>query len=513
MTKLILKNAAIPGSDTPSSQLHQIEVENGLIASVTKIDTAKIRDRSIETIDCGGRSVLPGLIDAHCHLRATAASLVNLDLSACGSICTITDVISEIHSFARKQEPGTWIRIKGYHEFDLAEKRHLTCLDLDKAASRNPVKLTHRTGHAHILNSLALKKIGIMSSTPDPSGGVIDRDAETGAPTGLLFEMGDYLRKRIPPIEPQMLMQGIKLANEKLLSMGITSIQDATHYNGSGQWHRFREWKESGLLVPRVSMLVGSGVLESNENRDELKSPDDAQLSLGGVKIILDETTGRLSPAQPNLNKLVFDIHEAGRQAVIHAIESHAIESACLAIELALQKLPRADHRHRIEHCSVCPPALAKRIAASGISVVTQPGFVYYNGDRYLQTVPAEQQNYLYPIKTLLNSGIRVAAGSDSPVAPADPLAGIYAAVSRKTIAGRNLLYSEKIKPLQAIDLYTRQAATALFQEKYKGSIAPGMLADLVVLNADPTRLSPEEIKDVRVDMTIVDGCVVWEKH
>jgi predicted amidohydrolase YtcJ len=371
--------------------------------------------------------------------------------------------------------------------------------------------MTHRTGHAHVLNSLALKELGIMSSTPDPPGGVIDRDAETGEPTGLLFEMGGYLRQRIPPLEPQMLMQGIKLANEKLLSMGITSIQDATHYNGSDQWHRFHEWKESGLLVPRVSMLVGSCVFESNANMDKWKSPDDEELSVGGVKIILDETTGRLSPSQPKLNKLVFDIHAAGRQAVTHAIESQAVESACLAIELALQKLPHPDHRHRIEHCSVCPPVLAKRIAASGISVVTQPGFVYYNGDRYLRTVPAEQQDYLYPINTLLNSGIRVAAGSDSPVAPADPLTGMYAAVTRKTIADQNLLPSEKITPLQAINLYTRQAAAALFQEKCKGSIAPGMLADLVVLNADPTRLSPQEIKDVSVEMTIVDGGVVYD--
>jgi predicted amidohydrolase YtcJ len=500
------------GNDSPQHQL--IASDDGRITMITATDAIKTLGRgAARTIDCRGRTVLPGFIDAHCHLRATAESLVNLDLSPPKNSRSISDVISEIRSFARKHKPGTWLRVRGYNEFHLAEKRHPTRWDLDKAAPQHPVKLTHRSGHAHVLNSPALKQVGISTNTPDPPAGLIDRDFKTGAPTGILYEMGDYLAQRIPHLDPKALARGVKLANEHLLSKGITSILDASSHNNAYQWNCFHDWKEIGLFSPRVSMLLGSRAFDNYHRNDYRNTLSEKHICLSGVKVILDETTGRLSPPQEELNRLVFDIHQAGFQVAIHAIEPHAVESACTAIERALRMLPRPDHRHRIEHCSVCPPALTERIFAAGIFIVTQPAFVFYNGDRYLQTVSAGQQDYLYPINTLLKNGIRVAAGSDSPVVPADPLTGVYAAVSRRTISGKNVLSSEKITLAQALDLYTRHAALASFQEMIKGSIAPGMLADFVILNADPSKLSSEEIKDLKVEMTIIDGKVVWENH
>ncbi|MBC8463369.1 MAG: amidohydrolase family protein, partial [Deltaproteobacteria bacterium] len=237
------------------------------------------------------------------------------------------------------------------------------------------------------------------------------------------------------------------------------------------------------------------------------------QLCPGAVKIILDETTGQLHPPQSELNTLVLEIHRAGLQAAIHAIEEPAVESACNAIEFALQKVPKPDHRHRIEHCSICSPSLAKRIASSGIMVVTQPPFIYYNGDRYLETVSNHQQQHLYPIGTLLKKGVTVAASSDSPIVAPDPLIGIYAAVSRRSKAGKKVLLKERINPLDALQMYTTNAAKATFDETKKGSITPGKLADLVVLNGDPIKLPADEIKDLEVEMTILDGKIVWDKN
>jgi predicted amidohydrolase YtcJ len=235
------------------------------------------------------------------------------------------------------------------------------------------------------------------------------------------------------------------------------------------------------------------------------------QLNLRGVKIVLHETTGQLSPPQDELNERVLLIHRSGLQVILHAIEEKTIEAACIAIEFALKNSPKLDHRHRIEHGSVCSPSLAKRMASLGVVVVTQPSFIYYHGERYLNTVPTSDLKHLYPIATLLKNGVNVVGSSDCPIVPANPLIGIYAATSRIAETGELVLPEERVSPLDAIKMYTCEAAKATFEERIKGSIAPGKLADLVVLSGDPTRLPPDEIRDLKVEATIVNGEMVWE--
>jgi hypothetical protein len=453
---------------------------------------------------------LPGFFDAHCHIHAFAESLVTLNLSPRNDVSSILDIISEIRLLSRHLPSGTWIRGKGYNEFCLAEKRHPTRWNLDQAAPDHPVKLTHRSGHAHVLNSAALAFVGISINTPDPPGGLIDRDIKTGEPTGLLFEMGHLLSKQIPPLDSKELERGIKMANRELLSLGITSIQDASFHNNIERWDEFRFWKEQGLLKTRVNMMIGIGGLNGHEGHDFSSLVDERQLRLSGVKIILDETTGHLYPPQSELNEMVLKIHGLGKQAAIHAIEEAAVESACSAIEYALNKFPKPDHRHHIEHCSVCSPSLSERLASNEITVVTQPPFIYYNGDQYLKTVPEEQLRHLYPTGTLMKSGVNVAGSSDCPVVPANPLMGIYAAVSRGTESGEVIMPEESVLPLAALRMYTFNAAKITFEDKIKGTIEPGKLADMVVLSGDPTRLPADEIKDIKVEMTILNGEVVW---
>jgi predicted amidohydrolase YtcJ len=513
MVDLILFNANVITMDPLYPKAEGVLIKNGKILSASTKDTLKKWDRIKATaIDCEGKTVLPGFIDAHCHLHALAESYVTLNFEPQHNVRSIIDIQTKIRDFSQKLPSGSWIKGRGYNEFYLAEKRHPNRWDLDQVTSTHPIKLTHRTGHAHVLNTLALKMVGISNETPDPPDGLIDRDVNTGEPTGVLYRMGDFLSRKIPPLENDQLDQGMKIANDELLSMGITSIQDASSHNGIEQWKVLRRWKEKGFLEPRVVMMLGKESFSQYRRKDLEIQTDKSQLRLGGVKIILDETTGHLRPAQSELNEMVLRIHRAGFQACLHAVEESAVEAACSAIEYALRKFPKPDHRHRIEHCSVCPPSLAERLAALGIMVVTQPSFTYYSGDRYLQTVPAEELKHLYPIGTLLKSGVKVAASSDCPIAPANPLTGIYAASTRMTETGERVLAKEKIPPKEALKMYGETAARAAFEERMKGSISPGKLADLVLLNGNPTKVPINELKDLKVEMTILNGKIVWER-
>jgi predicted amidohydrolase YtcJ len=464
-----------------------------------------------ERVDCGGRTILPGFIDAHCHLRAYAESLVTLDLGPDGGIRSIPDIQAAVRNRARIASPGAWIRGGGYDEFRLAEKRHPTRRDLDEAAPDLPVKLTHRSGHAHVLNSAALRLAGISVETPDPAGGLIDRDIPSGEPTGVLFEMGGFLSERIPAPDSRSLLSGVKLVDERLLRSGITSVHDVSRSNGMDRWNEFRSWKENGLFRPSVRMTVGPKHLPDLERKACGSGAGGNVPRITGVKIFLDETSGDLRPPQAELDDIVLRAHRSGYQVAVHAVEMPAIASACSAIRFASESFPGVAHRHRVEHCSVCDPALARRLASLGVTVVTQPAFLYYHGDRYLGTVPRQQRDSLYPLRTLLENGVRVAAGSDFPMVPPDPLVGLYAAVTRRSRTGEAVSEEQAIPPGPALRMFTLDAARATFDEGVRGAVAPGMAADLVLLSDDPTRVAPEEIRNIRVEMTILGGEVVWD--
>jgi len=513
VSDLILMNANIITMNPSLPRAKWVAIKNGKILAVAKDDNLKeLRQRNTKIINCEGKTVLPGFIDTHIHFHGFAERLVTLSLGHPNHVCSISDMQEKIREVSKPLPPGTWIRGGGYNEFYLTEKRHPTRWDLDLATSLHPIKLTHRSGQAHVLNSLALKLLNISKETVDPIDALIDRDHETGEPTGLLYGMGDYLAKIIPPIDNGHLENGVKLADKELCSLGVTSVHDASTRNNINRWNTFQRWKESGLIKSRVCMALGKEGYD--EYRQNLFSTymDKNQLSIRGVKIILHETTGRLSPCQEELNEMVLNIHQSGLQVVLHAIKEETIEAACRAIEFALQRSPKQDHRHRIEHCSVCPLSLSKRIASLGIMVVTQPSFIYYSGDRYLKTVSNKQLHYLYPLTTLIKNGVKVAGSSDCPVVPVNPLIGIYSAISRRTEAGEIVLPEERITPLEALKMYTEYAAEAIFWEKIMGSIKPGKLADLVVLSGDPTQLLVDEIKEIEVLMTIVNGEVIWDK-
>lgn len=511
---LILINGNIITLDPLLHKATWASIRNGNIIGIGSGETWKdFSSRDSKIIDCSGKTILPGFIDAHLHLMSYAESLMTLDLSFSNSPHTMSDIKSMIHNYSKHLSPETWIKGKGYNEFHLYEKRHPNRWDLDEAASNHPIKLTHRSGHAHALNSLGLKLVGISKTTQDPKGGIIERDLKTGEPTGLLYEMGKFLSDHIPPLPDKELEKGIMRANSKLISSGITSVNDASPLNSIERYRRIASLKERGLFIPGLKMMIGMKSFEKYHGQDFSGYSNENQPRVDSVKIILDETTGRLLPPKLELNEMVFKVHQAGMQVSIHAIEENAIEAACEAIASALQKIPRRNHRHRIEHCSVCPPSLVKKISSLEIVVVSQPSFLFFSGDRYLKTVFDQQLRHLYPFRTLLNEGIILAAGSDCPVVPPDPLIGISTAVSRKAQTGDIVVPEECISIIDALRLFTKNAAFVSFEEKMRGTVSAGKLADLVILNGDPTRVPHDALKDLEVEMTIIDGKVVWNKR
>lgn len=505
---LILCNANVLTLDPKRPRAELVAVKGEKIVWVgTDEGRKELRGREI---DCQGKTMVPGFNDAHCHVLALASTLSSVDCSP-ASVSSIADIKVQIGKEAQRLPQGTWIRATGYNEFYLAEKRHPNRWDLDQAAPLHPVKLVHRSGHACVLNSLALSLVGISMESPEPPGGIIDRDLESGEPSGILYEMNPYIDSLVPPLSEEEFKEGVRLANEQFLSLGITSLQDATAHNGLSQWQTFKRLRERGSLVPRLSVMMGAQSLGELQNSGLSPGYGDNKLRLGGLKVVLSEARGWLHPGKEELERQVLQAHEAGYQVAIHAVEESTVEAAASAIENALRQVPKKNHRHRIEHCSVCPPPLLEKLRHLKAIVVTNPAFIYYSGERYLKTVPQEQQKWLYRIGSFRKKGLRPAAGSDSPVVPINPLVGIYAAVTRKAESGQEVLPQERISPLEALKMYTQAAAYASFEEAVKGSIAVGKLADLALLSADPTRVPNEEIKDIQVLMTIVGGRIVWQ--
>ncbi len=509
---IVLKNARVITFDPAQPIARSIAISGDRISYIGKEEIPEgFVGPGTRVIDCRGKTVLPGFNDAHCHIFSFMRKLLSIDLSA-PTITCIDDIKLAIKRKADATPRGKWVLATDYSEFYLAEKRHPTRRDLDEVAPYHPVVLSHRSLHGCVLNSLALSLAGITRETPEPPGAMIDREVETGEPSGVLFEMLGYIRDKVMPHPSESeLIKGMALVNQSYLSEGLTSVQDATVTNNLSRWEIYRRFKESGRLKSRLRIMPGINTFNQFREAGLNFRAGDNGLRVGGVKLLLGEATGRLYPSQPDLNDFVLKVSQAGFQVSIHAVQQSTVEAAAKAMEYVREKLPNARLRHRIEHCAECPPNIPERLATLGAVVATQPPFLYYSGDRYLSLVPAERQPWLYRFRSLMGSGVTVAASSDSPIVSHNPLAGVYAAVTRKTRSGRAILPEESISPTEALAMYTTNAAYAAFEEDVKGSITPGRLADLVVLSGDPTAVEPEELPGIKVEMTMVGGEVVWK--
>jgi len=503
---LILHNANVLPLDTALAERAQaLAVAGGLILAVgSEAQAARHKTAETQLVDCQGRTLLPGFIDAHCHLLAYAAALLSVDCSP-SAVASIGDIQAALRARAEATPAGGWVRAVGYDESALAEGRHPTRWDLDAAVPHHPARLIHRTGHACVLNSAALGTAGIDIATEEPPGGHMERDPSSGEPTGLLLEMDDLVDAAVPPLPYAELAEGVRRASERFLSEGITYVQDATASNGIEEWRLLERLRREGHL------RLPAAVMEGYRCLGELpEAVPDLGLRRGAAKIAVSELGGEIYPREPDLAEMVWEVHGRGRQVSIHAVEERAVTAAAGAIAEALDRRPRPDHRHRIEHCGICPPELAARLAELEVVVVTQPTFVYHNGDAYLARVPETDLAHLYPLAALRRAGVALAAGSDCPVAPPSVLTGLYGAVARRSRRGSPVVREQALRPVEALHMYTGGAAFAAFEEASRGSLSPGKRADLVLLSGDPAAVPEEEIRSLRVELVVVGGEIAW---
>jgi hypothetical protein len=498
---MLLHNARVLTFHPARRLAHAVAVREGRIAAAGSFEeAARAVDADAERIDCEGGALLPAFIDAHCHLLAFAASLRSVDCTAARSI---PELQALVRARAAETPAGGWVRAFGYEETALAERRHPTRHELDAAAPGHPVRLIHRSGHASVLNTPALRAAGIATDTEEPPGGAIDRELPSGEPSGLLIEMEDVIERATPPLAYQALAAAVREASARFLAAGITCIEDASHTNGRDAWELFERLIADGALPLRVVMMEGI------DHLGELpEAAADGRLTRGATKIVLRELGGALAPDEPGLARRVFEAHAAGRQVAVHAVGARAVEAAARAIEEALRRRPRDGHRHRIEHASDLPGGLAPRLAALGITVVSQPAVVYERGQRYLELVPERDRERLYAFRALSDAGVALAAGSDAPVTAPDALASVAAAVERRTAAGRLLAAGQAVEAEQALGWWTAGAARAAFLEGERGMVRPGCAADLVLLSKDPTGADQGELREISVRRVWLNGRV-----
>ena len=507
-SSLVLYNATVHTLDPTHPRASLIAVRKGCITFLGDArDLDRLRGPGVHCIDCQGGSVVPGFHDAHLHLLGLAARLVSLD-------CTpkTTPSLAALKEAVRHRTQGIpagqWVRGWGYDETALIEGRHPTRHDLDETSSQHPVRLIHRSGHAAVLNTLALQCAGITRETSDPPEGVIERDAH-GEPTGLLLEMDAYLEERIPPLSLEELSEGMRRADAWLLSHGITTVHDASPGNDLSRWHLLRRFKEEGTLTPRALFMPGVRGLDGFLAEGLHYGSGDRSLWLGPAKVFPTMTTGAMVPSTEELRVLAQLARDAGFPVAVHAVENEVVEAAAEVIRTTGSP-PGSPLRHRIEHASELSPSALGRVVESGAVVVTNPGFLFFGGERYRSEVAPEVQPWLYRIGSLQRRGVPLAFGSDAPVEMPATMAELYAAVTRRSARGVPLSIEEGITADEALRAHTVGGAHAAGAESWLGALKPGMAADLVVLDRDPFVLQPEALREVMVQTTIVDGQVVW---
>ncbi|MER7010858.1 amidohydrolase [Saccharopolyspora sp. NPDC000359] len=498
-----------------------------------------------EVIDLGGAPVVPGFHDAHHHLSMRGQRLTQLDLRP-SAVTSMDALHAAVREHAERLPEDAWVRGHGYDQNRLGGA-HPTRQELDALTGGRPVWLAHNSAHMGVVNTAAIRLMGFADprDLPDVPGGTVERDA-TGAPTGLLTEQAQalvYGLIRPQPVEDYV--RAIELGSQAALAEGLTSITEPgiagrLTGNGPADLHAFLVARERGLLGVRATVMPEMAALHDIDGEPGsagfgldlgLRTGlGDDTLRVGAVKLFSDgsligrtasmccdyaDATGNRGFTQDEPERLreqILRAHRAGWQIATHAIGDAAVQLVLDAYARAQRQLPRANARHRIEHCGVTSVAQIAEIARLGVVPVPQAKFVDELGDGIIAALGADRARLAYRQLSFLRAGVEVPGSSDCPVVEGAPLRGIHALVNRETAAGQVLNADERLTPLQALRAYTRGSAYADHQEHRKGRLARGMLADFTVLSDDLTRVDPRAIKDIEVTATVVGGEVKHDR-
>lgn len=532
---MIFKNGVVVTVDSANSLCEAVAVKGNRIVYVG--DNAGVEmwlgpDTSV--IDLAGRALLPGFIDSHMHLGMTGQNAAVIIDCNSNKVTSISQIQQKIREAAAKAPKGAWIKATGYEQSKLKEGRHPTRDELDEAAPDNPVQLTRCCLHMGVYNTLALKAGGITGPEMFAPGEVVVD--ENGRMTGLLKETAcTYMWDKVIYTKDEYL-RSFKAANDILLSYGVTSMHDGSFY-GEETIGLYQDACRNGIIKVRMYNLLyhAYGKKKTIEWVNDFISTGihgglgDDHFRLGHVKILIDGSTSGPSCAtsqpyshdpalkgiqlytQEEADDIIIKAHNASFNVSAHAVGDVAVDVILTAIERAMAQNPRPC-RHRIEHCGIINENLLSRIKKAGIVPVPNPGFFNENAEIYVKYY-GDRVNWMFPLRSYLDNGITAALGSDSPVIEADPMIGLYGALTRADkcsgiVAGKD----QRIGIMDAIRMYTYNGAYASLEEKIKGSIEPGKLADLVILSGNILDTPVEELKSLKADMTVIDGQIVYER-
>ena len=532
VAETILFNGKIITVDPVFSCQQAVAIADGRILALgSDREMEKLAGPRTRKIDLGGRSVIPGLADNHLH---SAGGGPGVDLS---SVRTLQELLDAISVRVGKSEPGAQIVTNSdWHEAQLKEQRLPLRRDLDRVAPNNPVVVV-RGGHEYILNSAALKKWNLTPATPVPEGGRISRYPD-GELSGELVDAAKRLVQlpAAPPKDLEAHIQAQREQYQKLHAVGLTSIR---HPGGLiAQYRLLEEMKNRGLLTMRVNFLMRIRLGDlGDETVPEIVSswklkPDegDAWLRVGGVKLGVDggfeggwmrepyaEPWGRggtfyglqLVP-QDTYTAAVKNLARLGWRVATHAVGDAAIDQVLEGYQMAHEQSPIHNRRWVIEHGFLPQPEHFKRINDLGVLVSAQH-HLYLAGPVLEKYWGKERAHGVVPLRSYLQNGVPVSLGSDSPVAPYSPLKVMYHFVTRNTISGGVFGENQRISREEALRLLTLSNAYLTFEDTLKGSLEPGKFADLVVLSDDPMTCAEEEIPDLTVLMTLVNGQIVFQ--
>jgi hypothetical protein len=527
MADLVVINAKVRTMDKEKPEAEAIAVWSNKIIAVDKNDEIKrLIGQNTKVIDAGGKLVLPGFNDSHLHFMEGGASLTSVDLRDAKSP---EEFVQRIKEYASKLPKGRWI-LNGNWDHEKWTPSILPTKEMiDAVTPDNPVFINRLDGHMALANSLALKLAGIDKNTKDVEGGEIVRDA-AGNPTGILKDAAmNYVYRVIPEPSFEEKLEIAEAATNYAASLGVTSVQDMSAGTDVGV---YQELLRKGKLKTRIYAVSPLPDWERWKRTGIHYAFGDGMIRVGGLKGFADGSLGASTAwfFEPYLDKpgytglasdemsKMFDrikqADKAGLQIMIHAIGDRANDEILKIYERVEQENGKRDRRFRIEHAQHLNENLIKRFAAQAVIASMQPFHVIDDGRWAWKRLDEKRLKGTYAFRSLLDSGVKLAFGTDWPVALLDPMMTIYAAVTRRTLDDKNpngWIPEQKITVEETVRAYTIGSAYAEFQENVKGTISAGKLADFVMLSEDIFSINPNEIPKVKVLLTVVDGKIVYQ--
>jgi predicted amidohydrolase YtcJ len=495
-----------------------------------------------KVLNLKGRTLLPGFVENHIHMtNSPQRHWVDCSYAACPSI---TDIRQKIAARARETKPGEWILGRGFQSARLAEGRNPNRFDLDPVTPNHPVGIANREGMGWTFNTPGLRRIGVRDDTPDPPGGPMERDAD-GRPLGPMWDNTRevFIKPNLPPYNLEDLVDGYRWITAELNRNGVTTAFEAAVRNRleTIAWRKLRQETPPSLRVVMGPYPVNGEEWNANGTAGKIYDTGfatgfgDCWMKLGALQIGIDggvigQTAALFEPysndpkqtwrgsfrmGQETANALMIQAQKSDWQVGLIAHGDHGIARALDAIDHARKAVATRGLRHRLEHAYLWSPRVMDRMAELGVIWNTQPVLMEIMGREGVYGQWGERTRFAFPFKSLADRGVIISGGSDWPVGVYNPLIGIDILVNHRfgpEDGGETLNQDERLGLLQAIRVYTYNGAYCAFEEDEKGSLEAGKLADLVVLSDDIFALPPAQIRELKVDMTYVDGRLVYDR-